>query len=491
MASSRAQQAPSTRLDARSAAITATAQAAGRGVTLVAVIVSTAIVAHAVGVDTYADWATVLSLVSLTAFALDPGISPVIVRRLSQNPDDAPTPQAMIAVRVVLALLALAVVTAVSVALRGPAVLALAIALGAQVLPRSIVLNAGAWLQADHRLHRQTLLEAACTALGMVALAIAAALDSGVVVLAITGFTAPTVLLALLLRRELARTPSILLTTPGLEQPPRVRAVLVEVAPLAGALLLLTLYTRIFVVFVNAAEDSTEVARYLFAFQFVEQLIVIAGIVAATLLPLLAIRARAVELFADGPTQALLVAVTAVGSLLTALFIALAPFLCRTIGGGNLAPADYYLTLLAPIGAIILPAFLLGYLYVAIGAARRYLWFNAIALAANLIANAALTLTLGATATARIAWATELIVGTLACAAVYASGRSGKLATARMAAIVAAGVVGAELAASGSVPRAACALAIVGCAALAGGREVAEFATRLRRLPTPVGRRGV
>jgi O-antigen/teichoic acid export membrane protein len=470
------------RLDARSAALTGVAQAAGRGVTLVAVIVSTAVVVHAVGVSVYADWATVLSLVSLMAFVLDPGVSAVIVRRLAQSPDTAPSPRAMMLTRVGMATVALVIVVGMSVALRGPHVLGLAIALAAQVIPRGLVLNATAWLQADHRLHRQTAWEAVCAGLGLTALVIAGAAGAGPVVLAVVGFVAPTTLLACFIQRELARTPSLRLSSPG-PQRPRVRSVLHEVAPLAGALLLLALYTRIFVVFVNAAEDTTQVARYLFAFQFVEQVIVVAGIVAGTLLPLLALRARAVELRSDRSTLALVLAVTASGAILAAGLVALAPVLCRVIGGPGLAPADRYLTLLSPMAAVILPAFVLGYLYIALADAHRYLRFNIVALGFNLAANASLTLTVGASATARISWATELIVVALAAFPLLRSGPAGRSTGVRLVALLVTTVSGAELVAAGA-PRLPLALAMGACAGVLGGRAIQEFALKLRRPPS-------
>jgi O-antigen/teichoic acid export membrane protein len=287
------------------------------------------------------------------------------------------------------------------------------------------------------------------------------------------------VLLAVFIRRELARTPSSHLPSPG-PQAPKVRSVLLEVAPLAGALLLVATYTRIFVVFVNAAEDTAAVAQYLFAFQFIEQLIVVAGIVAGTLLPLLAVRARAVELLADASMHSLVLAVTAFGGVLSAVIVALAPPLCRLIGGSHLAPAEHYLTLLAPMAAIVMPAFVLGYLYVAVGAARRYLWFNAAGLLFNVAANAWLTLTVGASATARIAWGTELLVVTLAMLPLVQSGRSGQRHSLRMVAIVVACVAGAELAAAGDVARGLAAAGVLACSLLAGGRDVHALAAKAR-----------
>lgn len=441
---------PLAEISASSASKTVIAQAGARAISLLAVVGSTAIVAREVGIGTYADWATVLSLVALVAFALDPGISPIIVRRIAQAPDQVPDPQALVPLRLGVSLVSLAVVVAVATALRGGHAALLALLLGAQVVPRALVLNATPWMQADHRLHRQTLLEAVCAFLGLALLGIGAAAGVGAPLLAVLGFTGPTVLLAVLVRREQERTPSRLAIVPG-DMRPRVMSVLREVAPLAGALVLVTLYTRIFTVFLNAGEDSTTVARYLFAFQFIEQLLVAAGIVAGAVLPLLAVRGREATLLADRPTHELLIAVAAVGALGSAAFVAFAAPLTHAIGGGDLAPAGDYLVLLSPASAVLLPAFVLAYLYVALERSRRYLVMNAIALVVNLAANATLTLTYGAEATARIAWGTELLVIVMALWPVVRSGRSGAVVGALFALMISASVVAAEATASGAV----------------------------------------
>ena len=151
-------EAPASSLSLRSAAHTVVAQGAGRAVTLVAAIAATAVVTRSVGVATYADWATVLSLVAMLAFLLDPGISPIVVRRLAQDPALAPPPRDLLRARLVLATGALVIVVAATAALRGASAIPLALVLGAQLIPRAAVLNAGAWMQAVHRLHRQTAL---------------------------------------------------------------------------------------------------------------------------------------------------------------------------------------------------------------------------------------------------------------------------------------------------------------------------------------------
>ena len=193
--------------------------------------------------------------------------------------------------------------TATTWALRGSDALLLGAVLGAQLIPRSVVMNAGAWLQADQRLHRQTALEAVVAALGLGSLAIAAALDAGAETLAAVGFLVPALLLAVLMTDQLRRTPSAALP-PHAPQRPRIRSVLKEVAPLAASLIFVTVYTRVDVVFVNAAVGAAEVAAYLFAFQFIEQLIVLGAIVGAAVLPLMAARAKQVEPFADKVTHA-------------------------------------------------------------------------------------------------------------------------------------------------------------------------------------------
>lgn len=454
-------------ISAESASKTVIAQAGARAISLLAVVGSTAIVAREVGIGTYADWATVLSLVALVSFALDPGVSPIIVRRIAQAPAEVPDPRALVPLRLGLSVACLVLVVAVAAALRGGDAALLALVLGGQVVPRAMVLNATPWLQADHRLHRQTVLEAVCAFLGLALLAIAAVAGASAVVLALVGFTAPTTLLSLLVLREQERTPSRAAIVPG-DMRPRVTSVLREVAPLAGALVLVTLYTRIFTVFLNAGENSTTVARYLFAFQFIEQLLVAAGIVAGAVLPLLAVRGREATLLSDRPTHELLIAVAAVGAIGSALLLGFAAPVTHLIGGPKLAPASDYLVLLSPTSAVILPAFVLAYLYVAIGRSHRYLVMNVVALVANLVANATLTLTYGAEATARIAWGTELLVVVMALGPLVRSGRSGAALGAVFAVLISASVAAAEATAAGVVaPGVAAALLVVAVLAVA------------------------
>ena len=354
----------------------------------------------------------------------------------------------------------------------------LALILGAQLLPRASVLNVGAWLQADHRLHRQSALEAVMAAVGLGLLVLAAALDASAEWLALVGFTLPALALALLMRRELALSPSAKLPTGGRE---RVRQVLREAAPLAGALVLVSLYVRLQVVFVNAAEDALGVAEYLLAFQFVEQLLVVAGILAGALLPLLAARAATVDLIADRVTHDSLVGMAVIGSAATAVLIAAAEPLVRLLGGDELEGGAQYLVLLAPMGAVLFVAFFLGYLYLALGRAAAYLRFNALALAFNLVLQVTVTLQYGGLGAARVTWLTELLVGALASAPLWRSHGLARSAVARAAGMIVVCIAAAELVhADVLAPVAGGALALVAGLAL-GGPEVLRTLRALRR----------
>ena len=458
-------------ITSRTATATIVAQTLGRAVALLAVIGSTAIVARHLDLDTYADWATVLSVTALAGVLLDPGISPVVVRRLAQDPATAPNAASLVRARLGLGAVTLLIVVVATLLLRGADAVALGIVLGAQVVPRAIVLNATPWLQIDHRLHRQTAWEAGAAGLGLACLAAAAAAGASAPVLAFAGFTGPALLLTIAIAHELRVTPSRQRDVPG-PQGERVRSVLREVAPLALALLLVATYTRSFVVFLNVDEDSEVVSQFLFAFQFIEQLIVAAGIVAGAALPLLAIRHSKEPLLRDGLSHDLLVAVSVVGGLIAATIVLVATPLTRIIGGPDLAPANEYLTLLAPMGAVIIPAFMLGYLYVAAGRAGDYLWFNLFALALNLAAGAIFTLHYGAVASARISWATEAVVVTLALIAVARHSATGRRAAGRIALVTVIAVVGAELVAEDVLPPVAAAAAIAAGVTLSGHRQL-------------------
>ena len=442
------QAAPASPLSGRGAAITVIAQAIARGITLLVVLGSTAIVARAVGVTVYADWVTALSLMAMAGFLLDPGITPVIVRRLVQDPNESPRPRTMMLVRLALGTVAALFVAVMTALLRGSDSLLLGAVLGAQLIPRAVVMNAGAWLQADQRLHRQTALEAVVAALGLGALAIAASRDASAETLGAIGFLIPALLLALLMADQLRRTPSAALP-PHVPQRPLLRAVMVEVAPLAASLVFVTVYTRVDVVFVNAAADAADVAAYLFAFQFIEQLIVLSAIVGAAVLPLMAARAKLVDPFSDGLTHDMLVALAATGALGSLALIAVAEPLTRLVGGPELARAAEPLVLLAPTGVVLLVAIPLGTIYLALGRGRRYLYFNAFALAFNLVANAALTLPLGIGAAARITWATELAVAAIASLPLWRGHEGGRSTAVQMTGLVALVVACSELVAAG------------------------------------------
>jgi O-antigen/teichoic acid export membrane protein len=449
----------------RGAVVTVVAQSATRGITLFVILASTALVTRAVGVDTYANWVTALSLMAMAGFLLDPGMSPVLVRRLLQTPDETPQASALLAPRLALAAGAALFAIGMTVALRGPDAAALAAVLAAQLLPRAFVMNVGAWLQADQRLHRQTVLEAVVAVLGLTGLAIATRLDAPATGLAAIGFLVPAIVLAVLMARELRLTPSSALP-PGGPQRARVRSVLVEVAPLAASLLFVTAYTRIDVVFVNAAADAADVAAYLFAFQFIEQLLVLASIVGTAVLPLLAARARVTRLMEDPGTHTLLAGLAAVGALLTLALIAISVPLTRIVGGPELAQAAEPLQLLAPTAVVLFVAIPLGTVYLATAQARRYLYFNAAALVFNVVGNAALTLPYGIDAAARLTWATEGLVAAVASIPIW---RLAPAAALRLAALVAIGIAASEATAAGAAP---------GLAALAGAIAVAVVAGR-------------
>lgn len=472
---------PAAPLDLRSASITVIAQFGGRAAYLVLALASVGVVTRAIGATGYADWGTALSFAAMFGFLLDPGLTPVVVRRIVQDPSSSPTPGELLRLRLGLAGAAIVLVVGGTVALRGWETAPLALALAAQLAPRAVVLNSGAWLQAGHRLHRQTTVEAATAALGLAILLTLAAAGAGPVLLALGGWLAPAALLAALMVRELRRTPSA--RAEGPRTPGTLAAVAREAAPLGMAVLLVALYTRINIVFVNLGEDDVGVGEYLFAFGFIEQVIVAAAVLAGALLPLLAARATSVALLRDSQTHGMIVGAAAFGALMAAALLAVAEPLVLLVGGPTLRGAAEPLVLLSPMALMIFLAFVLAYLFTALGQAPRYLALNAVGLVFTLAANAALTLPFGAPAAARLTWATELVVVALASVAILRSGRSGRLACARLAGMAVVSVGCAEAVAAG-LPHLAGAIALgVGAVAIAR-RELAALWRGLRRRPT-------
>ncbi len=444
---------------------TATAQLVARAIAVMTQVASLGVVARATDDADWASWGTVAMLVVIASFLVDPGLSPILVRRLTTDPAATPLPRAVLGVRGVLGTVAVLVVVGVTAALRGADGAVLALAFGGQLLPRALLLNATPWLQVDQRLHRQTALEAAAALLGLSGIVIAAASDAPVWMLGLVGFTLPTCALALVMRRELRITPSRRLDVPG-PQAPRLRSVLHELGPFALALVIVAAYTRLSAVFLDLADVSdVEQGRFFYAFQFIEQLIVACGIVAAAVLPLLAARSRTTSLIGDSVTERLLVAVTAVGALLAAVTIALAGPVTDVIAGSGKEGAGADLVLMSPMAALVPAAMILGYVYVAIGRAPRYLRFALAGLVVNVALNVAFTLPHGVAASARITWITEAVVLVLPIAPLVAAGRGGRIAGLTIAALFGSTVIAAELAGPVLAPAVAgAALALVALA---------------------------
>lgn len=462
------------------AARTVIAQVAARAFALLASVGSMAIVVRYLGIEEYAGWGTVLQLIGLMAFAVDPGLSSVVVRRIVQAPETAPSPRALIPVRVGLSAVAVLLIVGFTIGMRGDGAVLLAVALGAQIVPRAIVLNATPWLQVDQRLHRQTGWEALIAVVGLVLIAVCAAGGASAPLLAVVGFTGPTIVLAVIMRFELRKAPSLGRHVPG-PQWPRVRSLLVEVAPLAGALILVALYMRAYVYFVNRTETDAVIGRYVFAFQFVDQLMVAAAIVAGAALPLLAVRARTASLLHDDLTHRLVVAIAAIGAVAGCAMVAFARLLTDGIGGPEASGAEYFIQLLAPLAPLLMLSFVLAFVYVTTGRGRRYLAFNAIGLAVNLLAHVIFTLQYGADAAVRITWITELVVCAVAILPLWTlpSGRRAGTVVGVMVAIV---IVAGELAARTDVPTFPVGV-VAGLAVVAIGRDALRWLVREALLP--------
>lgn len=446
-------------LTARTAAVTAGGQIGARAAGLVLTAASTAIVTRAIGREEFADWGTIMLLATMVAFMLDPGLSPVVVRRLGQAPQDVPRPGSLLRVRMAAALVAYVLVLLLVLGLRGSGALLLGAVLAAQLLPRAVVLNVGTWLQAEHRLHIQAGYEALTLAGGVAAMGAAALAGASSWLLALLGVVAPLVVLAGLMRRQLPGS-----AAPGdPDERLRVRAVIREALPLAGAIVLVSLYTRVGIFFVNAA-DSGRVADFALAFLFVEQLFVVAAIVAATLLPLLAPRAAEPAPAAAPIIQDSFAGVSALGGLGALVMIASAVPLVTALGGEEFGSAAKLVELLAPAGVVLLANVYLAYLFVACRRALLYLRYNVAGLAVSIALGLTLTVPYGAEAAARATWLTELVVVTLAAVPFFWRAPGGAFVLARFLLTLAVTVACAELVAAGVV--APVAGAVVGLAVL-------------------------
>jgi O-antigen/teichoic acid export membrane protein len=427
-------------LTARSAIWTVFAQFGAKVPLLLAALVSTSIVTRALGTDRYAQWATVLSILAMVSFLTDPGLSAVLVKRISGGDADLPPISTLILLKMGLAMLVFLIVVAGTSVLQGLAAIPIAVALGAQVFPRSAIQLSSGWMQARHRLHWQTWLDALLSALGV--LIMFAASRAGAVgwQLALFGVTLPTVALAVLSHRQ-AR--NLIVGAPTNAHWQKILPILREAAPLAAALALVALYSRIDVVFVTAAERPAGVAAYLLAYRVVDQTMVVATVLGTSVLPLVAARAQRTAIASNPATHSMLVCIALIGAIGSLLAVALATPAIYVLGGSRFRTAVPLLTLLAPEIAALFLNFGLGYTLIGMGRSRRYLSINAVALLLNILANLLFTLQFGARAAAIVTWCTELSVVCLAAAPFFQATAKGRGAILRALSLCAtAAVVG-------------------------------------------------
>lgn len=370
-------------------------------------LVNTAIVARALPVETYATWATAMSLIALFTVLSDPGVSPVVMRWIGSAAYRAPSPLAVLRNRVALCFGVYALVVAGTWALHGERGAALALVLGAQIVPRGAASAVTVWLQSHHRQHLQSLAEFAANAVGTAIMLAAALLDAPAAALGALGFVLPSIALAAIARRQLDALPGI---EHDLDSDVGMGGVWREVRPMAVAVLLATAYSRIDVFFVNAAETAAGTAHYLIAYQFVSQSLVLAGIVGITLMPLLVRQADSSDVLAGPVLPRVFGAIACIGICVGGVIALSAKYLILIAGGAGYRDARELLILLAPVVAGIFLNYFCAYLYVATERTRHYLKINIAAFAFTIVGSALFTLSYGAEAAAHVAVATEVFV---------------------------------------------------------------------------------
>lgn len=445
----------------RSAARTAVLQAGGKLLLLLLALAATAVVTRAIGIDRYADWATVLTLVSLLGFALDPGFGPVVVRRLSSQSDAVPRPRDMLVLQLALAAVAYGLVVALSGVLAGSRAAELGLVLGAQLLPRAVVLNTSTWLQAHHRVHVQTALELVTSGLGLVGLLVGSLVGLRAGCLAAVGVVGPLLLLAAVGRRQL-REVDLVNAVPGGSA---VREVLREALPMMLGVSLVAVYTRIDIVWVTQAEDARGLAQYLLGYRFIEQVIVVSGIVGATAFPLIVARGGDESIFRDPVVHDLITVVLVLGATVSLSLIVVARPLVGLVGGDEFRPGSTLLVLLAPTALLVFGNFILGYAYAAARVSRKYVTCSASGFAFTIFAGVIFTSKFGAPAAARVTWMTELCVVCVASRPFLTREAGARTMVLRATVMVAAVVGASEAVAAGAPPLL---VVLVGCLAVAG-----------------------
>lgn len=392
---------------ARRVASTTAVQVAGKAAVLLIGAASVVVLTRYLGAAGYGKLSLAFAYTQAFGVLADVGLVTVAVRELSRSPERTEELVGdVLAIRLALALVVIALAGAISLALPytpdvrwaillAGAPLLLGLANGALVAP----------FQARLRMGGPAAAETAGRAASFAGAVVVAVLDLGfyAVILAAAAGALVTLAITWTLTRRVARVrPSF--------SPARWRPLLAASLPVGIALALNEVYFRVDMLIVSLYRPYEEVGLYGLAFRVLELAATFPGVFLLSVFPVLAAWVAAGDPRVPRAVQAASDAFVAVGAPLALGGLVLAPDVVELVGGSGFAGAADPLRLLLFAAALSFVNGLLGYALIAGDRQRQTLWLNVVALVLNVALNLALVPRYGIDAAAATAVGSELAI---------------------------------------------------------------------------------
>jgi O-antigen/teichoic acid export membrane protein len=383
------------------------AQAIGKAAVLAIGAASIVITTRYLGAAGYGQFALALAFVQMVGLLADLGLLTVVVREISRRPEETERLVGnALTLRLALSLGVIALAGLLSLAMPYTEQVRVAILIAGVPLLLGLANTAiVAVFQARLRMDRAAISDVAGRAAGFVALVVVAALDLGFyAVVATAGVGAfVTLVVTWRLSRPLVRI------RPAASRPVW-RSLLRAAVPVGAALAVTEVYFRADTLIVSLFEDYEEVGFYALAYRVVELLGMLPAIVMTSVFPLLSRYLRENRDLARRTLDATADLFAALGVPLAAGGVVVAPQLVRLIGGDEFEGAADTLRILLFAGALAFVSGLFGMALIAGDRQRSALRLALAALAFNVPLNFALVPSLGITAAAAVAVASELLL---------------------------------------------------------------------------------
>jgi O-antigen/teichoic acid export membrane protein len=394
---------------ARRVARNTAAQAAGKAAVLAIGAASIAVTTRYLGTAGYGSFALALALVQMLGVLADAGLSAVVVREISREPErtaslvgNALTVRLLLGLGVVALAALLALVLPYSPDVRRAVVIA-----GVPFLLGLASSSVAAVFQARLQMWRASVADVAGRLAAFVALVVVVTADLGFLAVVATTAVGAAVALAvsLALVRELAPV------GPRTDRQ-EWRELVIAGVPIGVTLAVNEVYFRADTFILSLFRPFSEVGLYTFAYRVYELLALFPAIVMTSIFPLLSRFVGARRDAAQRVIDAAADLFVAVGVPIAAGGLVLAPELVRVVAGEEFAHAATPLRLLLCASTPAWISGLLGYALIAAGRQRSVLVLSIAALTLNVALNLALVPSYGPDAAAAVALGSELLLVT-------------------------------------------------------------------------------